>query len=751
MNGLSRSNSRRVFLSRRMRRFFRFISYDRLIAIALLEAMMLVRLWDPLPVETLRLRVFDAYQAISPRQSTARPVAIVDIDEASLRELGQWPWPRTRLAEMMAKLKSLGALAVGLDIVFAEPDRLSPASIAKALPQLDPQTRDTLETLPSNDEVLAAAMRDSRVVLGETALGVVGQGQDAKPKAGFATRGPSALPFVRQYPGLLPNISVLEQAASGHGLFTIAPERDGIVRRVPMVFAIKDQLVPSLTLEMLRVLTGSGGILVKTDPTGVLGLALPGFQLPTDPHGQIWIHFTDHDPARFVSAKDLLDDAVARERIAGKIVLVGSSALGLLDNKTTPVARSMPGVEVHAQVLETVLSNGMLYERYSTLAIEILLAAGTGIAIIALAPLLGPILLLGFGALFAVALVAVSWWNYKYYGALLDATYPLVSSWCVYSALAFMNYFKEQSGRRRIRRAFSQYMSPDLVAELAHSSEKLALGGEMRVMSIMFSDVRGFNTISESYKRDPHGLTTLMNRFLTPLTNAIIAHKGTIDKYMGDAIMAFWNAPLTDQQHEHNACKAALDMLQRLDALNKEREVEATELGQTSKPLDVGIGINTGECVVGNMGSDLRFDYSVLGDSVNLASRLEGQSKTYGIKIILGEATAAAVRDSFAVLELDLLVVKGKSEPESVWTLLGDAHVLRQPEFECLAGNHAQLLARYRARDFEGAGAQLEKCWSMGGAFGLDGFYELYRERIAAFKQDPPPANWTGVYTAASK
>jgi adenylate cyclase len=294
-------------------------------------------------------------------------------------------------------------------------------------------------------------------------------------------------------------------------------------------------------------------------------------------------------------------------------------------------------------------------------------------------------------------------------------------------------------------------MSPDLVAELAHSSEKLALGGEMRVMSIMFSDVRGFTTISESYKRDPHGLTTLMNRFLTPLTNAIIAHKGTIDKYMGDAIMAFWNAPLTDQQHEHNACKAALDMLQRLDALNKEREVEATELGQTSKPLDVGIGINTGECVVGNMGSDLRFDYSVLGDSVNLASRLEGQSKTYGIKIILGQTTAAAVRDAFAVLELDLLVVKGKSEPESVWTLLGDAHVLRQPEFECLAGNHAQLLARYRARDFEGAGAQLEKCWSMGGAFGLDGFYELYRERIAAFKRDPPPANWTGVYTAASK
>ena len=576
-------------------------------------------------------------------------------------------------------------------------------------------------------------------------------GRGGKPKVGFATVGPSALRFVRQYPSLLPNVPVLEQAAAGRGLFTIAQDADGIVRRVPMVIAVGNQLFPSLTLEMLRVLTGAGGILVKTDQTGVLGVGLPGLQLPTDSRGRVWVHFTEHDPNRFVSAKDILSGEVPKARIAGKIVLVGTSALGLLDNKTTPVSDLMAGVEVHAQVLEGALTNGMLNQPSWALAYEIIIALATGLAIIVFAPMLGPLVLLLLGAVIAVGLVGFSWWKYKNDSLLIDATYPLLSSWIVYSALAFMNYLREQSGRRRIRQAFSQYMSPDLVSQLAQSSEKLVLGGETRVMSIMFSDVRGFTTISESYKKDPQGLTTLMNRFLTPLTNAIIDHKGTIDKYMGDAIMAFWNAPLKDSNQEQNACLAALDMQRRLAALNAERKAEAEAEGKTLLPLDVGIGINTGECVVGNMGSDLRFDYSVLGDTVNLASRLEGQSKTYGIRTVLGNTTANAVKEAFALVELDLLQVKGKKEPEAVWTLLGDREVLRQPEFQTLARTHADMLSRYRGRDFEGAESLLETCRSLGSRFGLTALYELYRERIAHFKESPPPEDWTGVYTATSK
>jgi len=270
-------------------------------------------------------------------------------------------------------------------------------------------------------------------------------------------------------------------------------------------------------------------------------------------------------------------------------------------------------------------------------------------------------------------------------------------------------------------------------------------------MSIMFSDVRGFTTISESYKRDPQGLTALMNRFLTPLTNAIIDHNGTIDKYMGDAIMAFWNAPLSDPHQERHACEAALDMLRRLAALNAQREAEATAEGRTSRPLAVGIGVNTGECVVGNMGSDLRFDYSVLGDTVNLASRLEGQSKIYGVTIVLGNSTALAVHDAFAVLEIDLLVVKGKSEPEAVWTLLGDISIVESPAYQELASTHGFMLSRYRGRDFDAAEKVLETCRDLGHAFGLDVLYNLYAERIAHFKEAPPPEDWTGVYTATSK
>ena len=742
-------------LRRAVKRVGAFVSkyslLDRALALALLLAMLGIRLWDPLPVGTLRLRAFDAYQSLLPRQSTARPVVIADIDERSIAALGQWPWPRTQMADLVTKLKALGALAIGFDVVFPEPDRMSPASISKGLPQLDAPTRATLESLPSNDELFAAAMKDGRVVLGESALNVASDGRGGKPKVGFATVGPSALRFVRQYPSLLPNVPVLEQAAAGRGLFTIAQDADGIVRRVPMVIAVGNQLFPSLTLEMLRVLTGAGGILVKTDQTGVLGVGLPGLQLPTDSRGRVWVHFTEHDPNRFVSAKDILSGEVPKARIAGKIVLVGTSALGLLDNKTTPVSDSMAGVEVHAQVLEGALTNGMLNQPSWALAYEIIIALATGLAIIVFAPMLGPLILLLLGAVIAVGLVGFSWWKYKNDSLLIDATYPLLSSWIVYSALAFMNYLREQSGRRRIRQAFSQYMSPDLVSQLAQSSEKLVLGGETRVMSIMFSDVRGFTTISESYKKDPQGLTTLMNRFLTPLTNAIIDHKGTIDKYMGDAIMAFWNAPLKDSNQEQNACLAALDMQRRLAALNAERKAEAEAEGKTLVPLDVGIGINTGECVVGNMGSDLRFDYSVLGDTVNLASRLEGQSKTYGIRTVLGNTTANAVKEAFALVELDLLQVKGKKEPEAVWTLLGDREVLRQPEFQTLARTHADMLSRYRGRDFEGAESLLETCRSLGSRFGLTALYELYRERIAHFKESPPPEDWTGVYTATSK
>jgi adenylate cyclase len=277
------------------------------------------------------------------------------------------------------------------------------------------------------------------------------------------------------------------------------------------------------------------------------------------------------------------------------------------------------------------------------------------------------------------------------------------------------------------------------------------LGGEEREMTIMFSDVRGFTTISESYKHDPQGLTTLMNRFLTPLTNAILARKGTIDKYMGDAIMAFWNAPLDDNAHQLNACEAALDMLERIDVLNKERELEAEDGGHAYIPINVGVGLNTGICVVGNMGSDLRFDYSVLGDSVNLASRLEGQSKEYGFPIIVGSKTALAVKDKFAILELDFIMVKGKKEPEVIYAIAGRQDTAQSGRFQRLRNLTIEMLACYRSRDWDGAMEAIERGRRTDDAHVLELLYNLYETRILDYRNNPPPEDWNGAFALLTK
>jgi len=277
------------------------------------------------------------------------------------------------------------------------------------------------------------------------------------------------------------------------------------------------------------------------------------------------------------------------------------------------------------------------------------------------------------------------------------------------------------------------------------------LGGEEREMTIMFSDVRGFTTISETYKNDPQGLTRLMNRLLTPLTNAILARKGTIDKYMGDAIMAFWNAPLDDKEHQLNACNAAVDMLECIDELNRLREQEAKEGGHVYIPLNVGVGLNTGTCVVGNMGSDLRFDYSVMGDSVNLASRLEGQTKEYGFPIIVGSRTARAVKDHFALLELDFIMVKGKNEPEVIYAIAGREDIARSERFQRLRNLTIEMLACYRSRDWDGALEAIERGRKADEAHDLERLFDLYEARILNCKTNPPPQDWNGAYALLTK
>jgi len=729
------------------------VGLARAVCILLLFALVPLRLADPRPLQELRTRAFDFFQVLRPRPQEIRPVVIVDIDEASLKAIGQWPWPRTTVADLVTQITNLGAAAIGFDIIFPEPDRMSPAVAEHSFRGIDAETRAKLDSLPSNDEALAEAIKHSRVVVGQAgaASPEVRTAADAALQTGFAVRGPDARPFLVTFAGLLRNVPAIEQAAAGRGLFSIDPESDGIIRRVPLIMTAQGSLVPSLSLEMLRVVTGSSAILVRANEAGIESVAVPGLELPTDRNGQFWVHFNHHDPERYVSAKDVLQGNVPPHRLAGKLVLIGTSAIGLLDLKTTPLDAAIPGVEVHAQILESVLSKSSLVNPNYAIGAELALAVLFGLAIIVAAPMLPASIVIVLGGCLIAGLIGLSLYLFVEHSLLIDFTYPLISSWLIYLVLTFVNYFREQKQRRQIRSAFGYYLSPHMVEQLARSPEKLVLGGEERRMTILFSDVRGFTTISEYYKDDPQGLTRLMNRFLTPLTNAIIERRGTIDKYIGDAIMAFWNAPVDDHEQEANACESALEMLSRAEALNGELKREAEANGGVYMPLRIGIGLNTGPCVVGNMGSDFRFNYSVLGDTVNLASRLEARTKDYRIPVVIGSRTAEGAKEKFAVMEIDLIMVKGKRQPEAVFTVLGRSEVEADPRCKELRDTNTQMLRRFRTQQWDDAKELIARCRKFANGFELSGLYDMYEERIELYRAEPPGSDWDGVYEAETK
>lgn len=714
-------------LVRRMHEF----GIGRMVALLLLVELLALRIWDPRPIEALRQKSFDIYQLLHPRTAADDLVAIIDIDEPSLRALGQWPWPRTIMADLVSKVSELGGSVIGFDVLFPEPDRSSPDVAIEAFRGLDDAARQALRNLPANDMIFADAIRRSKVVLGQSGYRVSGTVPIERPavQTGIATLGSDPRPFLVDFPRLLRNLPILDEAAQGHGLFSVIPEGDGTVRRVPLVALADGTMVPSLSLEMLRILTGSGAVLIKTDASGIRSVAVHDVEIPTDGKGRIWIHFAPPSPNKYISAIDLLRGDIRQDQVAGKLILVGTSAAGLLDLKVTPIHPALPGVELHAQLLESALTGSTLSRPSYTAVVEVSLATLLSLFLIALAPRMNAGTLFILGGATAVLTLGVSWYCFQYLGLLIDYTFPLISGFLVYAVLVCTNYVSVSADRYRIRSAFSQYISPALVEELARSPEKLTLGGEQRELTVLFSDVRGFTGIAELYKGDPQGLTALINRLFTPLTNDIIERKGTIDKYMGDAVMAFWNAPLSDPAHAANACDAALSMLDSLARLNEQRLREAGD-GEEVPPLRIGIGLNTGPCVVGNFGSDLHFNYSVLGDAVNLASRLEGLTKQYGVPIIIGEKTAQAARTRFAVLELDQLQVKGKTEPERIFTILGRADVARSAEFREFADLNGAMLSAYRSREWSRALETILLCRDLGKRFGLDEYLALMIERI---------------------
>ena len=551
------------------------------------------------------------------------------------------------------------------------------------------------------------------------------------------------------FAGIAGNIPILDEAAAGHGLVTTDPESTATIRVVPMVVRVEDKIYSSLTMEMLRLAFGRSGYTIRFNAGGIEKLAItPEFQIPTDDRGRIYVNFRPSDQSLYVSAADVLDGN-ASAFLANKFVFVGTSAAGLQDIRSSAIDPLLPGVEVHANILETIMTNQYLTRNLQAEVLEFEAAIIAGLILILLVPMLGA----GITAVLLVAALGglgyYSWFEYSQNLNLVDATYPGITSFALYTLMTFMGYSKTAAEKKQVRGAFGQYLSPALVEQLAEEPDRLKLGGETKPMTLLFADIRGFTTISEQFKDDPQGLTALINRFLTPMTDMILARNGTIDKYMGDCIMAFWNAPLDDPKHVEHAADSALAMFNALDELNVEIKAEAEEAGRKFFPIKIGIGLNTGDAVVGNMGSDQRFDYSVLGDCVNLASRLEGQSKNYGVGIVIGETTQAEATE-YANLELDLIAVKGKVEAVRIFTMLGDATMKADPEFQKFAAMHADMLATYRAQDWDGTLAKLAACRAAD-TYNLGVLYDLYEERANAYKAEPPGEDWDGVFRATSK
>lgn len=740
--------------------------YARLAAVLGLSGVLTIVLLALHGMQTVPLRqvsylIFDSYQRIKPRPYTPLPVKIVDIDEASLQKLGQWPWPRTRIAELVDRLRAAGAAAIAFDVVFAEPDRTSPKRLAEIIESNPSAERsyDELSGFVDHDDILAQSFARAPVVDGVILTGALAVRAPAK-KAGFVYAGVPPLDLLPSYAGAITSLPELQEAATGTGMISILGDRDRIVRRVQLLSRVGDVVVPSLALDALRVAQGAKSILVKSstasgetdlaDVNTITRLKVGQVEIPTNETGEVWVYYTKPEPRRLVSAADVLFAEKTAEDLAaafaGHIVFVGTGAAGLRDIVATPIAPYDVGVTVHANVVEQALTGTFLerpdwsfgFERSMIVAIAVVITASVLVAGAVWSGVLTAAVIAGH--------LAFSWHAFSVQNFLVDPVFPVLSAVAFYALLTGFRFFQSERERAQVRQAFGQYLSPVLVERIADNPSVLRLGGEQRDLTVMFCDIRNFSRLSENL--DPQALTGLLNSFLTPMTEILLDESATIDKYIGDSIMAFWNAPLETAGHEQKSVLAALKMRQRVRQLN-------AELGPIADHvpfLEIGIGLNSGPCCVGNLGSENRFSYSAIGDTVNLSSRLEGLTKQLGVALILGERTARGYPGE-DLFELDLIRVVGRATAERIFTVVPQV-VSAGPG---LAGDikttHTDMLAAYRSQHWPQALDFLERLQSDYGITldDLKGYYSLMRDRIHHFQSNPPASDWDGVFVAEQK
>jgi adenylate cyclase len=682
-----------------------------------------------------------------------RDVVIVDIDEASLAEVGHFPWPRSVLAQLIDRLVEAGVVVVGFDIVFAEAEENPIRQVLReATPLLGDNAARLGELLAPVDEELDGDLLFARsisaareagidIVLGyaltqeQNRAGVTGD-----PLELLDAPDPGAL-GLEQMTGHTANITVLQQAAERAGFFVSTPDADGVNRSYPMILAYDDAIYPSLALESARRFLFVEEIALLSTPIGGVetleAVSLDGELLPTDGLGRVMIPY--RGPARtfdYVSAADVLRGD-AGEALAGRIALIGTSAVGLVDIRSTPVSSVYPGVEVHASVLAGIIDGQFPFKPPWADGVDIVLTFGLGLLLSLVLPFSGVLLYVLASAVAAGIAVWVNLWLWIDQAFVTSLIGPLLAVVAVTSFNLVYGFFTETLAKRQLKSMFGQYVPPELVEEMSRNPEGITDDGERRELTVLFCDIRGFTTISEQLTASQ--LKDLLNRFFTPMTEIIFDHRGTIDKYVGDMIMAFWGAPLADPDHARNAIDTALMMLARTEELKP----ELARLGYPE--VNIGIGLNTGPMNVGNMGSQFRRSYTVLGDSVNLGSRLEGLTKFYGVQLIVGEQTHAG-QDAFLFRQLDRVQVKGKKEPTRIYTPICRLD-------EATSEVRAELALYEQARR-----AYIEKRWDDA----EQGFrelrveednvlYDIYLERLAHLRVEPPDDDWDGTFVHTSK
>ncbi len=727
-------------------------------------AVLAIYYFDPQFFSLLELKTLDLrFRSRGPIAPTGE-VVLVTIDEKSLDELGRWPWPRSRLAALMDSLVKYNPKVVGFDIVWAEPDENSELKglldVRQKLDKLKVANRDLDRYLSSaigkadTDRALAEAMgRSGRAVLGYFFNFFAKEGQSPGKRSNQQNLPPlsyyNLVKFTSPEAANVPlieadhaevNLPVISEAAEGAGYFNIFPDSDGTVRWVPLVIKYQGQHYCPLSLAVLQKFLDNSLLTLRIAEFGVEQVRLGDVPIPTNEEGRMLINY--RGPKKtfpHYSATDVIHGRLPANAFQDKIVLVGATAIGIYDIRVTPFDHVFPGLEVHANVIDSILQQQFLYRPNWVTFFDILAVLAVGLILGMLLPQLTALWGgLVTGVLFIV-FIGLALFLFQGQGVWVNMTYPTLNLALTYLGITGYRYMTEERERKKVRGAFQYYLSPPVIEQLLKNPDKLKLGGEKKDLTVLFSDIRGFTSFSEGMS--PEGLVKFLNGYLSKMTDIVFQYDGLLDKYIGDAIMAVWGAALEQPDHARQACFTALAMVHELQDLRKKWAAEGLP------ELNIGVGINTGPMVVGNMGSDRRFNYTVMGDSVNLGSRLEGLNKVYGTCIIASEMTWERVQDEVLGRELDLVRVKGKGKPVRIYELLA-LKAKANAEQMGLVHDFQSGLAEYRKGNWDGAVKIFSALLSN---YPHDGPSKLYVERCRALKENSPPPDWDGVCTITTK